>query len=79
MISKFASFQKSLEPKYWRYEEKKKCVVSDTKIIQTTWKSNYFAFIGPYKGKVTGFSSSLDDFSVRHNPLVFSYLHYFWL
>ena len=45
--------------------------MSDTKIIQTTRKSSYFAFITAYKGKVTGFSSSLDDFSVRHNPLVF--------
>ena len=32
---------------------------SDTKIIQTTWKSSYFAFITAYKGKVTEFSVSL--------------------
>ena len=31
-----------------------------------------------YKGKVTGFSSSLDDFSVRHNPLVFPYVRFFF-
>eukprot|EP00493_Phyllostaurus_siculus_P004657 UN04678 len=28
----------------------------------------------PYKGKVGEFSSSLNDFSVRHIPLVFPYL-----
>ena len=29
---------------------------------------------GPYKGKVAGFTSSLNDFSVRHMPFVFPYL-----
>ena len=52
----------------------KKRHVSDTKIIQTTRKSTYFAFVRLYKGKVGGFSSSLNDFSVRHMPLVFPYL-----
>ena len=44
-------------------------------IIQTTRKSSYFAFVRPYKGKVAGFSSSSNDFSVRHMPLVFPYIH----
>ena len=38
--------------------------MSDTKIIQPTRKSSYFAFVRIYEGQVTGFSSSLDDFSV---------------
>ena len=29
--------------------------------------------------KNPGLPNSLDNFSVRHNPLLFSYLHYFWL
>ena len=39
---------------------------SDTKLIQTTRKSSYSDFTRRYKGKVpvTGFSGSLDDFSV---------------
>eukprot|EP00493_Phyllostaurus_siculus_P020244 UN20569 len=63
MTLQIASFQRSLEPKlveiwknYWH--------VSDIKIIQTTRKSNFFSFIRPYKGKVVGFSNSLNDFSV---------------
>ena len=50
MTLKVASFHGSLEPKlleiwknYWH--------VSDTKIIQTTQKSSYFAFVKLYKGK----------------------------
>ena len=73
MALKVASFHGSLEPKllevwknYWH--------VSDTKIIQTTQKSSYFAFVKLYKGKVAGFLSSLNDFSVRHMPIVFPYL-----
>ena len=47
MTLKVASFHGSLEPKLveiW----KNKWHVSDTKIIQTTRKSSYFAFIRPF-------------------------------
>ena len=38
-------------------------------------KSQIFIFVKLYKGKVAGFLSSLNDFSVRHMPIVFPYLH----
>eukprot|EP00493_Phyllostaurus_siculus_P028054 UN28402 len=47
--------------------------MSDIKIIQTSRKFTYFAFIRPYKDKVSEFSSSLDDFNVQHMPLFFPY------
>ena len=78
IILDVGSRRRSSETKLEEIRKNEWCV-SDMKIIQTTRKSSYFAFITAYKGKVTGFSSSLDDFSVRHNPLVFSYLHYFSL
>ena len=50
---KVASFQ-SLEPKLVEICENR-WHVSDTKLIQTTRESRYFAFIRPYKRKVAGF------------------------
>ena len=73
MTLEVISFQRSLETKLEEIWKNQWCV-SDIKIIQTSRKSNYFTFIMFDTLKLSGFSSSLDNFNVRHKLLIFPYL-----